>query len=177
MELFCQSCVDWLGGTESDPAEQYQTHLIINQWLPMIHETSGQQQQALILQQQRRYERYLRWRDTPQQIMKDPLGYVFITASWVAQWERFVEGWSIHPPSITIDNHLWRRLIKDCDKPSISFSPPSSFSPTDLVILSHHTWSYLAHTYSIIGPCITENDLQGLDLDKKWQYYKSRLCN
>ncbi|ORZ25433.1 hypothetical protein BCR42DRAFT_308164, partial [Absidia repens] len=102
----------------------------------------------------RRRERYLRWKDTPKNIIMDPHGFCFIPAQWIVSWELFVEGWTSIPPVIPIDADQWRHR-HGAIRPSISFSPSSPHT-FDLVIISNRTWSYLASQYTVLGSKITE---------------------
>ena len=103
------------------------------------------------MRKRRQYERWLRWRDTPSHIVLNPRGFCFVSARFMWEWERFIEGWRTEPPleeTINGEHHAWSQS-------DIRFDP---FLPeaTDLLMVSTETWEYLEKAYVVAGPMITE---------------------
>ncbi|KAI8333042.1 hypothetical protein BC941DRAFT_434950 [Chlamydoabsidia padenii] len=177
-----------MGGFNSDPAEQHKTHQLLKQWLLQIYTNPATLtlthqnllRQIIALREKRRYERYLRWQDSPHHIMMGSQGLCFIPSQWMVHWELFVEGWRAIPPDIPIDHDHWRSMAATQDQVplSINFSPSPSQS-SDLVVVSHQTWSYLVSNYPMVGCPITEDDLRQRKVYKDWlqrlELWKSRL--
>ncbi|KAI8061674.1 hypothetical protein BC940DRAFT_310115 [Gongronella butleri] len=175
-ELFCQACVDWVGGNETDPAEQFKADAVLSTWVGNMYADTLTRNDVLKLRAKRRLERGLRWTDTPKYIMQQDTCF-FISSRWMADWELFVEGWSRDPPSDPIDHdHL--RLQDGSLNPAISFSP---FAPdmTDLVVVSPRTWQYLVAHYILNGRPIAQSDLVPRDKYEHWTaqlaQWRSRL--
>lgn len=170
-----------LGGVNSDPAEQYKARKLIDLWLPQMYPVL-MCESITALQQKRRYERHLRWQDSPHQIMLETQGVCFVPSRWMVHWELFVEGWRTMPPENPIDYDHWRTLTSvnnDTALPtSINFSPSSSQS-SDLVVVSHQTRAYLLSNYGTVGSPISEHDLEARKMYRDWQQrldlWKSRL--
>ncbi|KAI9304166.1 hypothetical protein BJ944DRAFT_89670 [Cunninghamella echinulata] len=145
----------------------------MKEWELKLHDQYPYQlkDKILELRTKRRYERYLRWKDTPQRIINN--GYCFISASWMKEWELFIEGRVTYPPTRTLDNDQWR-LSDGSLQLSIHFNPFSSNS-SDLMIISVQTWDYLIKNYKVKGNQITENDLKSHNMYKQLEYWKSRI--
>ncbi|CAO3635512.1 unnamed protein product [Mucor fragilis] len=165
-ELFCQICVDWVGGKETDPAEQYHATKITNMWSNYVFLDHGLGRKINRIRSIRQYERYVRWKDTPHYIMNNPEGYCFITSNWMSEWEMFIEGWTTDPPSTMIDQTnlltsvVSSSVVVGTGSSSAASSPshPSSHSAESVMIISRDTWNYLAKHYSVKGPQITEGN-------------------
>ncbi|ORX52771.1 hypothetical protein DM01DRAFT_1383933 [Hesseltinella vesiculosa] len=176
-EMFCQACVDWVGGDESDPAEQSKVEQVVDVISKGFYETAAVEAQVRQLRVQRRLERDLRWQDTPKYILQHLDQCHFISSRWMACWERFVEGWTLRPPAEPI-NHEHLRLPDGSLDPDVSFSP---FAPdmTDLVIISPRTWHYLERHYTVLGSSISQHDLvprhRYLHWEKRLSHWKNRL--
>lgn len=127
----------------------------------------------LKLRTKRRYERFLRWKDTPQYILNNSKGYCFISTRWMEEWEQFIEGTVTYPPTDILDNDQWR-LSDGTLKSSIHFNPFSSTS-SDLMIISTQIWDYLTKNYTVKGNQITENDLKSHTMYDQLNYWKSRI--
>ena len=93
----------------------------------------------------------------------NPKGFCFVSAQFMWEWERFIEGWRRLPPvdeNITLSD---RRFLEnnnnshsnDGRQDRIRFDPflPES---TDLHIVSHETWEYLCQHYNVGGPKISK---------------------
>ncbi|KAI8381285.1 uncharacterized protein BYT42DRAFT_644104 [Radiomyces spectabilis] len=173
-ELFCQICVDWLGGLDADPAEQYFASSICQQWSKALYSTETARY-INSLREIRRYERYLRWADTPQRMIKDEEGFRFVTADWIVQWELFIEGWRTAAPEQKIDHQPYR-VKNGSIRLSVRFNP-YSVDTTDVVIVSTKTWSYLIERYGIEGHAITEDDLVPSEAYQKWKDILQRWKN
>lgn len=104
------------------------------------------------MRKRRQYERWLRWRDTPSHIVLNPRGFCFVSARFMWEWERFIEGWRTDPPLEETINGEHHRAWSQSD---IRFDP---FLPeaTDLLMVSTETWEYLEKAYVVAGPMITE---------------------
>ncbi|CAO3626291.1 unnamed protein product [Cunninghamella blakesleeana] len=181
-EIFCMKCLEWLGNTDSDPAEQYKTKMIMKEWeqQQQMHNNNNSSLQKnhlkmkiLTLRTKRRYERFLRWKDTPQYILKNTKGYCFISARWMKEWEQFIEGTVTYPPTHLLDNDQWR-LSDGTLQLSLRFNPFSSTS-SDLMIISTQIWDYLTKNYTVKGNQITENDLKSHPMYDQLNHWKSRI--
>ncbi|KAI7906813.1 uncharacterized protein BX663DRAFT_483493 [Cokeromyces recurvatus] len=164
-ELFCQLCVDWIGGREADLAEQYQAQLITTLYANQLHHNTGSTtlsslfDDLLALKTIRQYERQLRWKDTPQRIMNNPAGFCFISSSWMAEWEMFVEGWKTKPPiHVQIDQtSLLTSIASQLNTKGVNLFHFNSFA--NVMIISNDTWDYLSKHYTVKGKQITEGEL------------------
>ncbi|CAO0798920.1 unnamed protein product [Mucor circinelloides] len=184
-ELFCQICVDWIGGKETDPAEQYHATQITDMWSNYIYTNNDLGRKINHIRSIRQYERHLRWKDTPQYIMNNPAGYCFITSDWMAEWEMFVEGWTTDPPSTMIDQ---TSLLSSVASSSVivgtgsdgsdATSPLRLHSTESVMIISKDTWNHLAKHYSVKGQQITEDDLKPEEayqtILKRIEFWKNR---
>ncbi|CEP08152.1 hypothetical protein [Parasitella parasitica] len=158
-ELFCQTCVDWIGGKETNPAEQYHAAKIIGMWSNCLY--PEQVEKVNHVKSIRQFERQLRWKDTPQFIINNPRGHCFITSSWMAEWEMFVEGWTTEPPTAAIDQTILLSLVAKLD--SIGPNPFYLHSADSVMIISKDTWDYISKHYSYIKAAayyITKDDLR-----------------
>ncbi|KAI8644489.1 hypothetical protein BD408DRAFT_340397 [Parasitella parasitica] len=102
----------------------------------------------------RQVERQLRWNDTPQFIMNNPKGYCFITSSWMAEWEMFLEGWTTEPPTAVIDQTILLSSIAQLS--SVRSNPFYLHSADSVMIISKDTWDYISQHYSVNGQQITK---------------------
>ncbi|KAI9358136.1 hypothetical protein BD770DRAFT_321264, partial [Pilaira anomala] len=103
----------------------------------------------------RQIERQLRWKDTPQYIMKSD--FCFISSNWMVEWEMFVEGWKTERPSVTIDQTQLLLLVIGLNREGTN--PFYLHSNDSVMIISSQTWEYLSRNYQIKGNKITEEDL------------------
>ncbi|KAI9487476.1 MAG: hypothetical protein EXX96DRAFT_80919 [Benjaminiella poitrasii] len=162
-ELFCQLCVDWIGSHEADRAEQHQAQLITEACVHHLHSAETSTTLSLsdirALKSIRQYERQLRWKDTPQRIMNNPAGFCFISSSWMAEWEMFVEGWKTKPPiHVQIDQtKLLTSIASQLNTKGINLFHLNSFA--NVMIISNDTWEYLSCHYKIKGKQITEGSI------------------
>ncbi|KAI9315955.1 hypothetical protein BX666DRAFT_1859842 [Dichotomocladium elegans] len=109
------------------------------------------------LRSRRQHERWLRWQDTPTRVVTCPRGFCFVSARFMWEWERFVEGWRTDPP-------LEEKINCDVAQTQAAALGPSldlRFDPflpetTDLLMVSTETWEYLLQTYSVAGPKISK---------------------
>ncbi|KAI7889099.1 uncharacterized protein EV154DRAFT_424568 [Mucor mucedo] len=103
----------------------------------------------------RQRERRQRWQDTPQYIMKSD--FCFISSTWMAEWEMFVEGWQTHRPERVIDQHGLLTSIMSLNRVGTN---PFYLNSNDLVmIISGQTWDYLVREYGLRGEKISQEDL------------------
>ncbi|KAI9255685.1 hypothetical protein BDA99DRAFT_148423 [Phascolomyces articulosus] len=110
----------------------------------------------------------------------NPKGFCFVSAQFMWEWERFIEGWRILPPTdenMTLNNqhHLLdsgsNNEQQQQETNRIRFDPflPES---TDLHIVSHETWEYLCQHYNRGGPKITKGNKKVVIIF----YFVARLC-
>lgn len=103
----------------------------------------------------RQRERRQRWQDTPQYIMKGE--FCFISSTWMAEWEMFVEGWQTHRPKGPINQDTLLTSIMSLNRVGTN---PFYLNSNDLVmIISAQTWDYLVHEYGVQGEKISQEDL------------------
>lgn len=153
-----------IGGKNADPAEQYHASKIADVWSNHIYQHDAAQRNKIHrIRQIRQFERYLRWKDTPQYIMSNPKGYCFITSSWVAEWEMFIEGWSTEPPETVIDQtSLLASVAQLSSSSTIGAKNPVNIHSADVrfeddvMVVSKDTWEYLCKHYSVKGQQITQ---------------------
>ncbi|KAI9492394.1 hypothetical protein BDB00DRAFT_828826 [Zychaea mexicana] len=173
-----------LGGNGADPAERYYASLISTHWINKVYLDSTFIEDLLVLRSRRQYERWIRWQDTPTRIVMSPRGFCFVSAQFIWEWERFIEGWRILPPvdedatvvGSNIHIHSRQEQQEGVELSPLRFDPflPES---TDLHIVSHETWDYLSQNYSMTGPKITKDDLMHSDIHKQWQYTIKRYAD
>lgn len=148
-------------------AEQYMAEKMSLQW-----------SQYDVLQQTmrriRQRERRQRWQDTPQYIMKTE--FCFISSTWMAQWEMFVEGWKTSRPTDIIDQTQLVLSVIRLNR--VGTNPFYLNSNDNVMIISSHTWDYLAGQYKVQGEKITQQHLKPVEdyscIIKRIEYWKKR---
>ncbi|GAA5798522.1 hypothetical protein HPULCUR_003926 [Helicostylum pulchrum] len=172
-ELFCQVCVDWIGGLDSHPAEQYVASQITLQWVHHFKQDIS----VLNTRKYRQIERQLRWKDTPQHIMKGD--FCFISSDWMVEWEMFVEGWKTTRPSLLIDQTQLLSLVVGLNQEGTN--PFYLHSNGSVMIISSQTWDYLSRHYNVKGKKITEEHLCPVEnyssIIQRITYWKKRALN
>ncbi|KAI8149583.1 hypothetical protein BJV82DRAFT_662871 [Fennellomyces sp. T-0311] len=179
LPLLNRTAEDWvshLGGKDMNPAEQYYALVISNHWANSIFVNPDILKGLLALRTRRRQERWIRWQDTPARIVMNPRGFCFVSAQFMWEWERFIEGWRTLPPLDEYLNLNQQQQDSDGHLEATRFDP---FLPeaTDLHIVSHETWEYLSQHYSTGGPKITKDDLMHSDIHKQWRYTIKRYAD
>lgn len=151
-ELYCQICVDWIGGIDANPAEQHYSEGIISKWLNALYETP-MKQHVLKHKSIRQLERKVRWKDTPLSILKSEQPFCIISSTWMTAWELFVEGWvTENPVDEPIDQTRLRLALTRLNDNNSDERPVLD----TIMIISHETWDYLSQHYQVKGSPITE---------------------
>jgi hypothetical protein len=147
---------------ETNPAEQYLASIITTNWLNTVYGPNNCMKQFILdYKLIRQTERNVRWKDTPQSIMNNKAGFCFISTTWMAEWEMFIEGWVTEPPNdVLIDQTNLLASVARFD--SEDASPFSLTSVDDVMIISNETWDYISKKYQIKGKQITEGKRKSL---------------
>lgn len=175
-ELFCQVCVDWIGGVDSNPAEQYIASIITTAIQERFRCNNDLRDYSIGLRLVRQFERQLRWQDTPRYIMNDE--FCFISSRWMADWEMFIEGWKTAPPGIIDQTQLLASVV---GLNRVGTNPFYLNSNDNVMVISNKAWQYLSKQYSVKGDKITEADLKPVEqyasIIKRIEYWKRRASD
>jgi hypothetical protein len=91
--------------------------------------------------------------------MENIYGFCFISSTWMAEWEMFIEGWKTLPPSLCAIDQT--QLLTSIVVIGSEQQNPFYLNSIDSVmIISSQTWDYLSSHYRVIGKKITEQDLK-----------------